>query len=79
MQDLQAHLKMLRAQISECDRLRKAARTNIKREIFAKFGNHYRVLAGELERAIAAVQAASSISSPPNLANRPRHRPGRPQ
>ena len=79
MQDLQAHLKTLRAQISECDRFGKVARTNIKREIFAKLGTHYRVLADELERAIAAVQAASSISTPPNLANRPRHRPGRPQ
>jgi hypothetical protein len=65
MQDLQAHLKTLRAQISECDRLRKAARSKVKREIFAKLGTHYRLLAGELaklERAIAAVQASSTSS-----------------
>ena len=63
MQDMRAHLERLRAQIAECERLERAARSKIKRDIFAKLAAHYSVLAGELEEAIAAEQAASSIYS----------------
>ena len=52
MQDMRAHLEMLRAQIAECERLERAARSKIKCDIFAKLAAHYGVLAGELEEAI---------------------------
>jgi hypothetical protein len=56
---MRAHLERLRAQIAECERLERAARSKIKRDIFAKLAAHYSVLAGELEKAIVAEQAAS--------------------
>jgi hypothetical protein len=57
MKDMQAHLKTLRAQIAECERLHWAAKSKIKRDIFKRLVAHYTILAGELERAIAASQS----------------------
>ena len=54
MKDMQAHLEMLRTQIAECERLGRVSKRTIKRDIFEKLASHYRVLAVELERAIAA-------------------------
>jgi hypothetical protein len=53
MKDMQAHLETLRANIAECNRLRREAKSRIKRDIFERLAAHYAVLAGELERAIA--------------------------
>jgi hypothetical protein len=54
MKDMQAHLKKLRAQIAECERLQRAAKGRIKRDVFRRLVAHYRVLASDLEQAIAA-------------------------
>jgi hypothetical protein len=54
MRDMLAHLEKLRRQISECERLQKAAKGKIKRDIFKRLATHYRRLARELEAAIAA-------------------------
>ena len=51
--DMQTHLETLRAQIVECEQLQQAAKGQIKRDIFKRLVAHYRVLASELERAIA--------------------------
>jgi hypothetical protein len=52
MNDMLAHLETLRAQILQCERLQKAAKGRIKRDIFKRLAAHYAVLAKELERAI---------------------------
>jgi hypothetical protein len=54
MKDMQAHLETLRAQIAECERLRRGSKRAIKRDIFEKLASHYRALVVELEGAIAA-------------------------
>ena len=54
MKDMQAHLETLRAQIAECERLGRTSKGKIKRDIFEKLASHYKVLAAELEQAIAA-------------------------
>jgi len=51
---MQAHLKTLRAQIAECERLGRASKRTTKRDIFEKLASHYRALVVELEGAIAA-------------------------
>ena len=56
MKDMQAHLKTLRTQIAECERLRRTAKSKIKRDI-ARLVVRYKALARDLERAIAAAQA----------------------
>jgi hypothetical protein len=53
MRDMQAHLKTLRAQIVECERLERESKRSVKRDIFKRLAAHYRVLANELQRAIA--------------------------
>ncbi len=57
MKDMQAHLETLRANIVQCERLHREAKSRIKRDVFARLAAHYRVLAGELERAIAEEQS----------------------
>ncbi|WP_024508039.1 hypothetical protein [Bradyrhizobium sp. ARR65] len=52
MKDMQAQLEILHVQITECQRLRREAKSRIKRDIFARLVAHYTLLAGELERAI---------------------------
>ena len=53
MKDMQAHLETLRENIAQCERLRQGSKSKIKRDIFGRLAAHYKVLAGELERAIA--------------------------
>jgi len=60
MRDMQAHLQTLRANIAQCERLRRDAKSKTKRDVFGKLVAHYRVLAGELERAIAEEKAQES-------------------
>lgn len=61
MKDMQAHLEKLRVQISECEMIRELATDPQKRELFAKLAEHYRVLAGEVEKAMASAGAGDSF------------------
>jgi hypothetical protein len=54
MKDMQAHLEKLRVQIAECEMIRDLATVPEKRELFTKLAVHFKVLAGEVEKAIAA-------------------------
>jgi hypothetical protein len=56
MKDMLAQLEKLRAQIAECERFQKSAKSKIKRDIFTRLVAHYRLLAGELEQAIEALR-----------------------
>ena len=60
MQDMLAHLEMLRVQIAECEMIRDLATDPVKRELFRKLAEHYKVLADEVQRAIAEQQARGS-------------------
>jgi len=46
-------LETLRKQIAECERLKRQATRRTKRDIFNRLAAHYRVLAAELEKAMA--------------------------
>ena len=50
MKDMQAHLEKLRVQISECELIRDLATDPKKRELFTRLAEHFRVLAGEIEK-----------------------------
>jgi Mor family transcriptional regulator len=54
MKDMQIHLERLRQDAAECRRISEQATDAAKRELFAKLAEHHRVLAAEVERAIAA-------------------------
>jgi len=58
MRDIRAHLEKLRVQISECELIRDLATDKKKRELFNRLAEHFRVLAAELERAIADAKSA---------------------
>lgn len=51
---MKAHLEKLRVQIAECEIIRDLATDRKKRELFGRLAEHHKVLAGEIERAIAA-------------------------
>jgi hypothetical protein len=53
MQDMQAHLEKLRADVAECALIRDLATDPKKRELFTRLADHLTVLAAEVERAIA--------------------------
>jgi hypothetical protein len=53
MKDMQTHLEKLRMQIAECEMIRDLATDPVKRTTFDKLAAHFKVLAGELENAIA--------------------------
>ncbi|SFJ52172.1 hypothetical protein [Bradyrhizobium sp. Gha] len=57
MKDILAHLETLRVNIAKCEELERSAKSDIKRSVFRRTAAHYRVLAGELERALAEMQA----------------------
>jgi hypothetical protein len=61
MQDMQAHLEKLRVQISECE-VRDLATNKAKRELFNKLAEHYKVLAAEVERAIAELKSRHLVT-----------------
>lgn len=50
--NMQAHLDKLRAQIVECETFRDLETDDKKRELFAKFADHLRGLAAQMENAI---------------------------
>ena len=54
MKDMKTHLERLRVQMAECELIRDLATDNQKRELFDKLAQHFKALAAELERAIAA-------------------------
>jgi hypothetical protein len=54
MKDMKTHLERLRVQMAECELIRDLATDEQKRELFDKLAQHFRALAAELERAIAA-------------------------
>jgi ATP-dependent protease HslVU (ClpYQ) peptidase subunit len=53
MKDMQEQLQKLLAQASECASIASSATDHKKRELFERLAEHYRVLAGEVQRAIA--------------------------
>jgi hypothetical protein len=44
MEDMVAHLETLRVQIAECEMIRDLATDPVKRELFRKLAEHYKVL-----------------------------------
>jgi hypothetical protein len=53
MLDMKAHLEKLHVQIAECEIIRDLATDPNKRELFGRLAEHHKVLAAEIERAIA--------------------------
>jgi hypothetical protein len=53
MKDMQAHLEKLQIQLAECEMIRDLATDPKKRELFSKLAEHFRALAGEIEKAMA--------------------------
>ncbi|OPY97964.1 hypothetical protein A5906_33950 [Bradyrhizobium sacchari] len=62
MKDMQEHLEKLQVQIAECEIIRDLATDPAKRDLFARLALHHRVLAEELEKAIAAQLRANKSS-----------------
>lgn len=54
MQDIQLHLEKLRIQPVECEMIRDLATAPKKRELFGRLAEHFKVLIGELEKALAS-------------------------
>jgi hypothetical protein len=61
MKDMQTHLEKLRVQTAECELIRNLATDPAKRELFAKLAEHFKVLAGEVERAMARGAAGDTF------------------
>lgn len=59
MQDMKKHLESLLRDAAECRLISDLATDPSKRDLFAKLAEHHRVLAEEVERAIAASHSAS--------------------
>jgi hypothetical protein len=53
MEDMQAHLEKLRMQIAECELIRDLATDKAKRALFTMLADHFKVLASEIDQAIA--------------------------
>ena len=53
MKDMQAHLEKLQIQLAECEMIRDLATDPKKRELFSKLAEHFRALAGEIEKTMA--------------------------
>jgi hypothetical protein len=53
MKDMRAHLEKLRTQVAECELIRDLTTDRQKRELFNRLAEHLKVLAAEVERAIA--------------------------
>jgi hypothetical protein len=62
MKDMQAHLEKLRVNIVECEMIRDLATDRNKRELFARLADHLKVLAGEIEKAMAEIRASEPRS-----------------
>jgi hypothetical protein len=60
MRDMQAHLEKLRVQIVECELIRDLATDKVKRALFDRLAEHTRVLAADLECAIADAERVTA-------------------
>ena len=60
MEDMLAHLETLQVQIAECEMIHDLATDPVKRALFTKLAEHYKVLAAEVQRAINEQQARGS-------------------
>ena len=58
MQDMKAHLEKLQMQIAECEMIRDLATDPQKRDLFASLAAHYKVLAAQVETAMANAAAS---------------------
>jgi hypothetical protein len=58
MKDMQNQLEKLRTQAAECELIRDLATDKQKRELFARLADHFKVLAAEIERAMAGAKPA---------------------
>jgi hypothetical protein len=54
LEDMQTHLEQLQTQVADCELIRDLTTDRAERDLFQKFSEHFRVLATEVERAIAA-------------------------
>ena len=61
MNDYRTHLETLRKEAAECALIRDLTTVPQKRELFAKLALHLTTLAGEVERALAALNAESVV------------------
>jgi hypothetical protein len=52
MQDAQTQLEKLQIEAAECAMIAKLATDPVKRELFARLAEHYKVLAAEVQKAI---------------------------
>ena len=62
MKDYRTHLEALRKEAAEAALIRDLTTVPQKRELFAKLAVHLNMLAGEVERAMAALNAEGSAS-----------------
>ena len=62
MKDYRTHLEALRKEAVEAELIRDLTTVPQKRELFAKLAVHLNTLAGEVERAMAALNAEGSAS-----------------
>ena len=60
LEDMQTHLEQLQAQVVDCELIRDLTTDRAERDLFTRFSAHFRVLAAEVERAIAAKTSARS-------------------
>ena len=56
MQDMQKHRDILLREAEECQLVSDRATDPAKRELFAKLAEHHRMLAAEVDRAIAQLR-----------------------
>jgi hypothetical protein len=60
MKDYRTHLEALRREAAECALIRDLTTVPQKRELFAKLAVHLNTLAGEVDRAMVALNAEGS-------------------
>ena len=58
MRDVQAQLEKLRELAAECELIRDLATDKVKRELFGRLADHFKVLAGEIERTRKALSTS---------------------
>jgi len=63
MRDVQAQLEKLKAQAAECELIRDLATDKAKRELFGRLADHFKVLAGEVERTLIGMSSPASFPS----------------
>jgi hypothetical protein len=61
MQDMQRHLEKLRLQLAECEKIRELATDPAKRDLFASLADHLKILAAQVEHAMAGRAASDTF------------------